>query len=146
MRVAGARRFHFSMNCILCRTSKRSHPIYSRAPLRQYKAEDWLSLCCNRSPHSNSSTPSPWTCTGAFERLLTVCERQFLPTCSRYRTEAHADIVARFNERFILSLSDCRAALVVDDQLNVLPITKHMQVEASPVEEASNVRKKRHLN
>lgn len=42
---------------------------------------------------------------------------------SRYRTEAHEDVVARFNERFILSLGSCESCLVVDDELNVLPIS-----------------------
>uniref|UniRef100_A0A915KZF8 RNA cytidine acetyltransferase n=1 Tax=Romanomermis culicivorax TaxID=13658 RepID=A0A915KZF8_ROMCU len=42
---------------------------------------------------------------------------------ARYRTEAHKDIVARFNERFILSLASCKSCLVVDDQLNILPIS-----------------------
>uniref|UniRef100_A0A4W4FB56 RNA cytidine acetyltransferase n=2 Tax=Electrophorus electricus TaxID=8005 RepID=A0A4W4FB56_ELEEL len=45
---------------------------------------------------------------------------------SRYRTEAHQDVVGRFNERFILSLSSCKACVVIDDQLNVLPISKHI--------------------
>lgn len=42
---------------------------------------------------------------------------------SRYRTEGHHDAVARFNERFLLSLTGCETCLVVDDQLNVLPIS-----------------------
>ncbi|PJF18706.1 NAT10, partial [Paramicrosporidium saccamoebae] len=42
---------------------------------------------------------------------------------SRYRTEGHSDAVARFNERFLLSLTGCESCLVVDDQLNVLPIS-----------------------
>lgn len=42
---------------------------------------------------------------------------------SRYRTEAHQDVVARFNERFLLSLADVGSCLVVDDELNVLPIS-----------------------
>ncbi|KAJ1718871.1 N-acetyltransferase 10, partial [Coemansia biformis] len=42
---------------------------------------------------------------------------------ARYRTEVHGDVVARFNERFILSLADNRSCLVVDDELNVLPIS-----------------------
>jgi len=44
---------------------------------------------------------------------------------ARFRTEAHADVVGRFNERFILSLASNAACLVVDDELNVLPISKH---------------------
>ena len=42
---------------------------------------------------------------------------------SRFRTEAHHEIVPRFNERFILSLADCHSCLVLDDELNVLPIS-----------------------
>eukprot|EP01098_Paradermamoeba_levis_P010739 TRINITY_DN4523_c0_g2_i1.p1 TRINITY_DN4523_c0_g2~~TRINITY_DN4523_c0_g2_i1.p1 ORF type:complete len:965 (-),score=326.48 TRINITY_DN4523_c0_g2_i1:44-2938(-) len=44
---------------------------------------------------------------------------------SRFRTESHQDIVARFNERFILSLASCPNCLVADDELNVLPISTH---------------------
>jgi N-acetyltransferase 10 len=53
---------------------------------------------------------------------------------SRYRTEAHSDVVARFNERFILSLGKCDSCLVVDDELNVLPISggKHVRQLAPP--------------
>ena len=46
---------------------------------------------------------------------------------SRYRTEAHQDVVARFNERFLLSLGLCQACLVVDDELNLLPISSHIR-------------------
>ncbi|KAJ1642579.1 N-acetyltransferase 10 [Coemansia asiatica] len=42
---------------------------------------------------------------------------------ARYRTEVHGDVVARFNERFILSLADNGSCLVVDDELNVLPVS-----------------------
>ncbi|KAK4952459.1 N-acetyltransferase 10 [Elasticomyces elasticus] len=42
---------------------------------------------------------------------------------SRYRTEAHGDVVARFNERFILSLGECNSCLVIDDEMNVLPVS-----------------------
>lgn len=51
---------------------------------------------------------------------------------SRYRTEAHEDVVARFNERFILSLGSCESCLVVDDELNVLPISGGKNVEPLP--------------
>lgn len=44
---------------------------------------------------------------------------------SRFRTEAHHDVVPRFNERFILSLGDCKSCLVLDDELNILPISTH---------------------
>ncbi|KAL2712670.1 RNA cytidine acetyltransferase [Vespula squamosa] len=49
----------------------------------------------------------------------------------RFRTEAHQDVVCRFNERFLLSLASCNRCLVVDDQLNVLPISSHnLKIEA----------------
>ncbi|XP_075281601.1 RNA cytidine acetyltransferase [Opisthocomus hoazin] len=45
---------------------------------------------------------------------------------SRYRTEAHQDVIGRFNERFILSLASCKNCIVIDDQLNILPISSHI--------------------
>ncbi|XP_037622753.1 RNA cytidine acetyltransferase [Sebastes umbrosus] len=52
---------------------------------------------------------------------------------SRYRTEAHQDVVGRFNERFILSLASCKNCVVIDDQLNILPISSHMaNIKAVP--------------
>lgn len=50
----------------------------------------------------------------------------------RYRTEAHDDVVARFNERFLLSLGDCSTCLVVDDELNVLPVSGAKHVKSLP--------------
>ncbi|KAI9908386.1 hypothetical protein PsorP6_004680 [Peronosclerospora sorghi] len=44
---------------------------------------------------------------------------------ARFRTESHQDVIARFNERFILSLASCERCVVLDDELNVLPISKH---------------------
>ncbi|KAK4629200.1 RNA cytidine acetyltransferase [Fulvia fulva] len=55
---------------------------------------------------------------------------------SRYRTEAHDDVVARFNERFLLSLGSCDSCLVVDDEMNVLPISGGKNVVEKPIEEA----------
>lgn len=51
---------------------------------------------------------------------------------SRYRTEAHSDVTARFNERFVLSLGGCDACLFVDDELNVLPISGGKNVKPLP--------------
>ncbi|KAJ2078851.1 N-acetyltransferase 10 [Coemansia sp. RSA 988] len=51
---------------------------------------------------------------------------------SRYRTEVHGDVIARFNERFILSLADNKSCLVVDDELNVLPISLGKSVKPLP--------------
>lgn len=43
---------------------------------------------------------------------------------SRYRTDAHQFVQPRFNERFILSLGSCADCIVLDDELNVLPLSK----------------------
>lgn len=51
---------------------------------------------------------------------------------SRYRTEAHDDVQARFNERFLLSLGSCSNCLVVDDELNVLPISGGKHIKPLP--------------
>ncbi|KZP07493.1 DUF699-domain-containing protein [Athelia psychrophila] len=53
---------------------------------------------------------------------------------ARYRTSAHDAVVARFNERFILSLGSCSDCLVLDDELNVLPISKGKDIV--PIEAA----------
>ncbi|EPB75905.1 putative ATPase DUF699 [Ancylostoma ceylanicum] len=55
---------------------------------------------------------------------------------NRYRTESHTQIVARFNERFILSLASCRDIVVVDDQLHILPISSHI-TSLEPVPQSS---------
>lgn len=57
---------------------------------------------------------------------------------SRFRTEAHSNVVPRFNERFILSLSDCPAAIVADDELNVLPISSYVRSLTGSSESDSN--------
>ncbi|KAG7204791.1 hypothetical protein KM043_005198 [Ampulex compressa] len=54
----------------------------------------------------------------------------------RFRTEAHQDIVCRFNERFLLSLATCNRCLVVDDHLNVLPISSQ-NLKIEPVQKLS---------
>lgn len=51
---------------------------------------------------------------------------------SRFRTASHQDITPRFNERFLLSLSNCSQCLVVDDQLTILPISSSV-LSLSPV-------------
>lgn len=58
---------------------------------------------------------------------------------SRYRTEAHNDVVSRFNERFLLSLADCQNCLVVDDQLNVLPISGGRHVKRLPPKDDDDI-------
>ena len=54
---------------------------------------------------------------------------------SRYRTESHGEVVARFNERFVLSLGSCEACLFIDDELNVLPISNGKNVKSLPPSE-----------
>ncbi|EJD45688.1 DUF699-domain-containing protein [Auricularia subglabra TFB-10046 SS5] len=51
---------------------------------------------------------------------------------ARYRTSSHDSVIARFNERFILSLGSCDDCLVLDDELNVLPISRGKDIE--PIE------------
>uniref|UniRef100_A0A0N5CEW9 RNA cytidine acetyltransferase n=1 Tax=Strongyloides papillosus TaxID=174720 RepID=A0A0N5CEW9_STREA len=60
---------------------------------------------------------------------------------TRYRTEGNAEIVPRFNERFILSLSSCKSCLVTDDSLNVLPISSHIN-NLKEIEEKSSKKDK----
>ncbi|CUA78060.1 hypothetical protein RSOLAG22IIIB_02675 [Rhizoctonia solani] len=58
---------------------------------------------------------------------------------ARYRTSSHDSVVARFNERFILSLASCDDCLVLDDELNVLPISRGKDIE--PIDEAEEKEK-----
>ncbi|KIY44518.1 DUF699-domain-containing protein [Fistulina hepatica ATCC 64428] len=51
---------------------------------------------------------------------------------ARYRTVSHDSVVARFNERFILSLGSCDDCLFLDDELNVLPISRGKDIQAVP--------------
>lgn len=41
-------------------------------------------------------------------------------------------MVARFNERFILSLGSCESCLLLDDELNVLPISRGKDISPLP--------------
>ncbi|KAK7063629.1 RNA cytidine acetyltransferase [Favolaschia claudopus] len=52
---------------------------------------------------------------------------------ARYRTASHDSVVARFNERFILSLGSCDDCLFLDDELNVLPISRGKDI--TPLED-----------
>lgn len=60
---------------------------------------------------------------------------------ARFRTEAHQDVVPRFNERFLLSLGGCESCIVLDDELNLLPLSRHCKM-LEPLEHApKDVRK-----
>uniref|UniRef100_A0A1D1YUK9 RNA cytidine acetyltransferase n=1 Tax=Anthurium amnicola TaxID=1678845 RepID=A0A1D1YUK9_9ARAE len=45
----------------------------------------------------------------------------------RFRTESHTQTTARFNERFLLSLASCKACVLMDDEMNILPISSHIR-------------------
>lgn len=45
---------------------------------------------------------------------------------ARYRTSKYADIIPRFNERFLLSFSDLPSFLSVDDELSIVPFTSNV--------------------
>ncbi len=53
--------------------------------------------------------------------------------------------MARFNERFILSLASCDNSLVVDDNLNVLPISSRIQ-SIIPLEKQPEFKHEAELN
>lgn len=56
----------------------------------------------------------------------------------RFRTESHSEATGRFNERFLLSLASCQSCVVMDDELNILPISSHMKsIKPVSVEEVS---------
>lgn len=59
---------------------------------------------------------------GSLQSLADLCT-MVMDVHTRYRTERHQRVTGRFNERFLLSLTDCHSCLVVDDQLNILPLT-----------------------
>ena len=67
---------------------------------------------------------------------------------ARYRTESSDDPIARFNERFILSLGACKTALVVDDELNVLPLSVAKDIkplEAAPASVSADTKQLKDL-
>lgn len=62
---------------------------------------------------------------------------------ARYRTESHQDVVSRFNERFILSLIDCKSSCIIDDRFNVLPVCSHLlNIEPVPKVDTSQIDQK----
>lgn len=66
---------------------------------------------------------------------------------ARYRTESQQhDPVARFNERFLLSLPGCSNCLIVNDQLDVLPVTGMAAREIQAVKGTSAAQEERKAN
>ncbi|XP_024980530.1 RNA cytidine acetyltransferase 2-like isoform X3 [Cynara cardunculus var. scolymus] len=69
---------------------------------------------------------------------LTSLYTMVMDVHERFRTESHSLATGRFNERFLLSLASCESCIVMDDELNILPISSHMKsVTPVPVEEDS---------
>ncbi|WVQ84360.1 hypothetical protein IAT38_006512 [Cryptococcus sp. DSM 104549] len=61
----------------------------------------------------------------------------------RYRTDAHQFVQPRFNERFILSLGSCSDCVVLDDELNVLPLSKGKDIQVGKADEDDRGRKRK---
>ena len=59
--------------------------------------------------------------------LLSYVFCWFQDVHERFRTESHSQSTARFNERFLLSIASCKACVVMDDELNILPISSHIR-------------------
>ncbi|KAK7358902.1 hypothetical protein VNO77_00843 [Canavalia gladiata] len=70
---------------------------------------------------------------------LTSLYTMVMDVHDRFRTESHSEAAGRFNERFLLSLASCKACVVMDDELNILPISSHMRsITPVPVKEDSD--------
>ncbi|KAG4961599.1 hypothetical protein JHK87_038232 [Glycine soja] len=58
---------------------------------------------------------------------LTSLYTMVMDVHKRFRTESHSEAAGRFNERFLLSIASCKACLVMDDEMNILPISSHIR-------------------
>ncbi|URD75422.1 hypothetical protein MUK42_07746 [Musa troglodytarum] len=58
---------------------------------------------------------------------LTSLYTMVMDVHERFRTESHSHAAARFNERFLLSIASCKACVIMDDELNILPISSHIR-------------------
>ncbi|XP_050206833.1 RNA cytidine acetyltransferase 1 [Mercurialis annua] len=58
---------------------------------------------------------------------LTSLYTMVMDVHERFRTESHSQPSGRFNERFLLSLASCKSCVVMDDELNILPISSHIR-------------------
>ncbi|KMT04511.1 hypothetical protein BVRB_8g181730 isoform C [Beta vulgaris subsp. vulgaris] len=70
---------------------------------------------------------------------LTALCSMVMDVHQRFRTESHSEIVSRFNERFLLSLASCKACLVMDDELNILPISSHVMSAIEPFKDYNKI-------
>ena len=62
-------------------------------------------------------------CVSSLKQLYTLT----MDVHSRYKTEAHQDVVNSFNERFILSLASNHSAIFLDDSLNISSHVKTLE-------------------
>ncbi|KAK1362819.1 RNA cytidine acetyltransferase [Heracleum sosnowskyi] len=70
---------------------------------------------------------------------LTSLYTMVMDVHERYRTASHSVATGRFNERFLLSLASCKTCMVLDDELNILPVFSHMKsITPVPVKEDSH--------
>ncbi|EEF50471.1 conserved hypothetical protein [Ricinus communis] len=72
-----------------------------------------------------------WFCFFAHSLHLLVCA-QWLWIFMQGLEQSHSEVVSRFNERFLLSLASCKACMVMDDELNILPISSHVKSIVAP--------------
>ncbi|OWM91385.1 hypothetical protein CDL15_Pgr017303 [Punica granatum] len=71
-------------------------------------------------------------------KSLTSLYTMVMDVHERFRTESHSEATGRFNERFLLSLASCKTCVVMDDELNILPISSHIKkITPVPVKEDS---------
>lgn len=69
---------------------------------------------------------------------LTSLYTMVMDVHERFRTESHSEAAGRFNEHFLLSLASCKACVIMDDELNILPISSHIRsITPVPVKEDS---------
>ncbi|XP_021905351.1 RNA cytidine acetyltransferase 1-like [Carica papaya] len=67
---------------------------------------------------------------------LTSLYTMVMDVHDRFRTESHFEAAGRFNERFLLSLASNKACVIMDDELNILPISSHIRsITPVPVKE-----------
>ncbi|KAJ8440987.1 hypothetical protein Cgig2_020016 [Carnegiea gigantea] len=56
----------------------------------------------------------------------------------RFQTESHSVTTGRFNEHFLLSIVSCKACVIMDDELNILPVSSHTgSIVPVPIEDDS---------
>ncbi|KAJ4847175.1 hypothetical protein Tsubulata_048145 [Turnera subulata] len=59
--------------------------------------------------------------------LLNLMAETEMVVHERFHPDSHSEATGRFNERFLLSIASCKACVIVDDELNILPISCHIR-------------------